>query len=95
MSISTSVARHYTIRMVVFMAVCALLGAWGAYDLWVKIPAQRDRAGQYVDLKAEMDELEASSRQLAEAGLKLSPEDQERYETVDAQLKAIAPERVR
>jgi hypothetical protein len=40
MAVTTTIARHYAWRNLIFAAVCLILGLWGVYDYAIAIPAQ-------------------------------------------------------
>ncbi|MHC4989417.1 MAG: hypothetical protein ACYTGC_00410 [Planctomycetota bacterium] len=59
MAISTTVAKHYAVRMIAVAIFCAGFGIWGAYDYFVKIPRQVERADRFEKLTGRQSDLEA------------------------------------
>jgi hypothetical protein len=47
MAITTSIARHYAVRLIVMTIVMLVLGLWGVYDYFLAIPAQQRAFERY------------------------------------------------
>ncbi|MBC03037.1 MAG: hypothetical protein CMJ34_07020 [Phycisphaerae bacterium] len=58
MAIQTSIKRSFLYWNLVYLVLCGGLGAWGAYDYWVTIPAQEAAVKEYTALTAEQSELD-------------------------------------
>ena len=59
MAIQTSIKRSFFYWNLVYLVICALFGAWGAYDYWVTIPEQYEAVAVYTTLTEEQDQLES------------------------------------
>ena len=68
MAIQTSVKRSFIYWNLLYLVLCGGLGAWGAYDYWVTIPAQQKAVAEYGGLVEELAGLEIRGKlwQLAE-----------------------------
>lgn len=62
-SIKTTIAPSYFWSQVIMAVVCLVLGVWGAYDLWVKIPGQERVVEVYTTAVDRAQALAALSRQ--------------------------------
>jgi hypothetical protein len=58
MAIQTSIKRSFIFWNVLYIVLCGGLGAWGAYDYWVTIPAQKKAVATYEELNVRRAELE-------------------------------------
>ena len=58
MAIQTSIKRSFIFWNVLYIVLCGGLGAWGAYDYWVTIPAQEQAVATYEELNVRRAELE-------------------------------------
>lgn len=87
MAVTTTIARHYYWRLVIMIVACLVFALWGAYDLWVKIPAKEQRFQQYEALQSRNDELEALAA--ANGGQLLDDENVKEYERVSKELKEV------
>ena len=58
MAIQTSIKRSFVLWNVLYIVLCGGLGAWGAYDYWVTIPAQEEAVATYEELNVRRAELE-------------------------------------
>ncbi|MCP3858358.1 MAG: hypothetical protein GY704_01775, partial [Phycisphaeraceae bacterium] len=58
MAIQTSIKRSFILWNVLYIVLCGGLGAWGAYDYWVTIPAQEEAVATYEELNVRRAELE-------------------------------------
>ncbi|MAH66406.1 MAG: hypothetical protein CMJ27_08445 [Phycisphaerae bacterium] len=58
MAIQTSIKRSFIFWNVLYIVLCGGLGAWGAYDYWVTIPAQTKAVATYEELNVRRAELE-------------------------------------
>ncbi|MAC19532.1 MAG: hypothetical protein CMJ23_07675 [Phycisphaerae bacterium] len=58
MAIQTSVKRSFIYWNLLYLVLCGGLGAWGAYDYWVTIPAQQKAVAEYGVLVEELAGLE-------------------------------------
>jgi len=79
MAIRTDIATHYFWRQVITAVICLVLAVWGAYDLWVKIPAQQAAYEAYLEDMQEIDGLAT----IVETGGALTPDQQARYEELE------------
>lgn len=83
MAITTTIASHYAWRLIIVGVLCAVFSLWGAYDLWVTIPAQEERYEQYKELNDRQAELRESGA--------LSQAQVEEFLRNEARLKEVAP----
>lgn len=87
MAITTSIAKGYAWRNVLIGAVCAVLGVWGIYDYFVKIPAQQ-RGTERIEVlrlcKAALETTQATDEPNVEALAALA--------AIDLQRAALGPE---
>lgn len=58
MAIQTSIKRSFIFWNLLYIVLCGGLGAWGAYDYWVTIPAQEEAVATYEELNERRAELE-------------------------------------
>jgi hypothetical protein len=86
MAVTTTIARHYYWRLVIMAVACLVFGLWGAYDLWVTIPAKEQRFQRYEELQKRNEDLEAQS---AANGGKLPEALQNEYDDVNRELKEV------
>ena len=70
-----------------YAVICAVLGAWGAYDYWVTIPRKEAEVAAYEVAATTAEEMEAKARAAATApgaAQTLSAEDVKAYEAAKA-----------
>ncbi len=86
MAIRTTVAPRYVWTQMIWAVACLVLGVWGCYDLWIKIPAQEDLVERYRAATAAYAELEQKTVR--------TPAEQERMEDLSTALDQFteAPE---
>lgn len=58
MAIQTTVKKSYLYWNLLYFVLCAGLGAWGAYDYWIDIPAREEAVVRYAGLTEEFGALE-------------------------------------
>lgn len=58
MAIQTSIKRSFVFWNLLYIVLCGGLGAWGAYDYWVTIPASEQAVRTYEELNVRRAELE-------------------------------------
>lgn len=80
-----------------YAVICAVLGAWGAYDYWVTIPRKEAEVAAYEVAATTAEEMEAKARAAAAApgaAQTLSVDDVKTYEAAKAVVdkgKPVAP----
>ena len=84
MAITTTIARHYALRLIITAVVCVVLGLWGIYDYAIGIPRQEKAAARFETLTAEIGELEAQANQRG-----LSATELAEYERKSRELKEL------
>ena len=84
MPIRTDIATHYFWRQMITAIICLVLAVWGAYDLWVKIPAQEKAVERFSDVEARLDALQAK----VDGGATLNEEEQAQYEELERQASS-------
>ena len=89
--IATKPSRSYVARAIFIVVLCAGFSVWGAYDLWVAIPARTQVAQRYGELKKRMDELDASRQSSAVRGEQPTQAEIDEYTRINDELNAIAP----
>jgi len=58
MAIQTSIKKSFIYWNLLYLVLCGGLGAWGAYDYWVTIPAKEEAVERYTTLMNEFATLE-------------------------------------
>ena len=58
MAIQTSIKKSFVYWNLLYLVLCGGLGAWGAYDYWVSIPAKEEAVERYTSLMGEFATLE-------------------------------------
>lgn len=84
MAIRTNLAPRYFWNQAIWAVACLVLGLWGCYDLWVKIPAQEQRVENFRKYEAAHKELEEIA-----AVRPLNADEAKAYEEIDAELSKI------
>jgi hypothetical protein len=84
MAINITIAKGYAWRMIIMGAVCAALGAWGAYDYAVDIPKR-----QRLHERGALLELCRDALETEQAAGALSPKAQTAVEAVTAEMEQI------
>jgi hypothetical protein len=91
MAITTRLAALYYWKQNAMAVLCVVFAAWGAYDLWVKIPDKQQRFERYEAVKQRIGEFEATS---AANGGTLPAEDTDAYNQANAELKQLTADAV-
>src|SRR5262245_63078094 len=90
MAITTSIAPIHAWRMLGMALLCAVFGAWGAYDYWQKIPRQEENFARFEAAKATQARIE-DQRATLRPGQSLSPEDDRAFRDADDTIRELAP----
>ncbi len=85
MRVETRIQRRYLAWNIAYGLLCAILGAWGAWDYWVTIPKREAAVAEYIAAVATRDELVT-----IRASRPLSSEEIGKYETAEATLARYA-----
>ncbi|MHC4911171.1 MAG: hypothetical protein ACYTF9_15805 [Planctomycetota bacterium] len=85
MAIATRLAPMYAVRTLVTGVACIVFGIWGAYDLFVKIPAEQAASDRYDELMTIKDDIEAR----AARDEVLTEAERQQFSDVEAELAAI------
>ena len=97
MAIETTLQARQKWWNILYAVICAVLGAWGAYDYWVTIPRKEAEVAAYEVAATTAEEMEAKARAAAAApgaAQTLSAEDVKAYEAAKAVVdkgKPVAP----
>jgi hypothetical protein len=97
MAIETTLQARQKWWNILYAVICAVLGAWGAYDYWVTIPRKEAEVAAYEVAATAAEEMEAKARAAAAApgaAQTLSVEDVKAYEAAKAVVdkgKPVAP----
>lgn len=87
MAIETTLQARQKWWNILYAVICAVLGAWGAYDYWVTIPRKEAEVAEYDIAAATAEEMEAKARAATAApggAQPLSVEDVKAYEAAKA-----------
>ncbi len=87
MAIETTVAKHYSIRLIIVGVLSVVFAIWGAYDLWVKIPSKERTVKRFDEVTAQLDSFNAAVGQ----GQTLSPADAETYDALTQEMSELTP----
>ena len=97
MAIETTLQARQKWWNILYAVICAVLGAWGAYDYWVTIPRKEAEVAAYEVAATTAEEMEAKARAATAApggAQPLSVEDVKAYEAAKAVVdkgKPVAP----
>ncbi len=97
MAIETTLQARQKWWNILYAVICAVLGAWGAYDYWVTIPRKEAEVAAYEVAATAAEEMEAKARAATAApggAQPLSVEDVKAYEAAKAVVdkgKPVAP----
>jgi len=89
MAITTSIARHFAVRLIVMMIVMLVLGVWGVYDYAYAIPAKQQRFERYQVMQLTKLALEPQQEISADAHAEAQ---QNAVAAVDSSLMALVNE---
>lgn len=91
MAITTRIAPFYGGQKLLAFVLCALFGAWGAYDYFIKIPKQEIEYKKFEDAKARLIAVDGARQKVLDAGGKLNPEQEQALQTAKKDLEDLAP----
>ena len=97
MAIETTLQARQKWWNILYAVICAVLGAWGAYDYWVTIPRKEEEVAAYEVAATTAEEMQAKGRAATGAAQTRSPEEvkiEAEYEAAKAVVakgKPVAP----
>lgn len=77
--------------MIFIGVLCAVFGVWGAYDLWVKIPAQERVFERYQTLSSEIQQLEERQASAMRSGRGVAQADLVALDQKKSELASLTP----
>ena len=87
MAIRTDIATHYLWRNIIIAVICVVLSLWGAYDFFVKIPAQQENFEAYRDTTERIATLQST----VDNGGLLSPDERAELQRLDEAIEGLDP----
>jgi hypothetical protein len=94
MAIETTLQARQKWWNILYAVICAVLGAWGAYDYWVTIPRKEAEVAAYEVAATTLEEMEAKAHAAPDGVQTLSVEEVKAYEAAKAVVakgKPVAP----
>jgi len=91
-TIQTTLATSYAVRMIALSVVCLVLGLWGVYDLFFKIPGHQRKFDDYTSLTAQRDQFEQQFESDRQQGRQPTQDDVANLNRVREEITAMAPD---